>query len=132
MYNIDSTHVHSLFFSVCNHRLYMTPYNCYKNICCWHGPYSFSFSSLPSTFTLRTICAYTCTISSGWLYFPLIFSGYTPFDHFLAHLYYACFVGIYKRAHIQGIPLSGFVFICPVTCMFPLCALVILLFFCTY
>jgi hypothetical protein len=63
---------------------------CYKNIHCWHGPYSFSFSSSPSTFTLRTICTYTCTTSSDWSSSLLIFSGYIPFDCLLAHLYYIC------------------------------------------
>jgi hypothetical protein len=56
---------------------------CYKNI---HGPYSFSFSSLHSTSILRTMHAYTCTISFGWSYFHLTFSGYIPFDRFPAHL----------------------------------------------
>jgi len=46
---------------------------CYKNIHCWHGPYSFSFSSSPSTSTLRTIHTYTCTTSSGWSSFPISF-----------------------------------------------------------
>jgi len=63
---------------------------CYKNIHCWHGPYSFFFSSSPSTSIRRTMHAYTCTISSGWSYSHLTFSGYIPFDQFLAHLYHIC------------------------------------------
>jgi hypothetical protein len=38
---------------------------CYKNIHCWHGPYSFSSSLSVSTYTPRTTCAYTCNTSSG-------------------------------------------------------------------
>jgi hypothetical protein len=64
--------------------------HCYKNIHCWCGPYSFSFSSLPSTSILRTTHAYTCTISFGWSYFHPTFSGCIPFNWFPTHLYHIC------------------------------------------
>jgi len=63
---------------------------CYKNIPCWHGPYSFSCSLSPSTSILRTTHAYTCTISSGWSSFLRTFSGYILFDCFSARLYHIC------------------------------------------
>jgi hypothetical protein len=63
---------------------------CYKNISYWLGPYSFSSLFSPSTFTQGTTCAYTCNTYSGWLYLPPTFTGYIPFDHFLARLYYIC------------------------------------------
>jgi hypothetical protein len=64
--------------------------NCYKNIRCWHGLYSFPSLSSLSTSTLRTTHAYTCIIFFGWSYFPLTFSGYILSDRFPTHLYYIC------------------------------------------
>jgi len=63
---------------------------CYKNIHCWPGPYSFSSSLSPSTYTRRTTRTYTCNTYSGWLYSLLTFTGYIPFDHVLTRLYYIC------------------------------------------
>jgi hypothetical protein len=63
---------------------------CYKNIHGWHGPYSFSSSPSPSTYTLRTMRTYTCNTYSGWPYSHPTFTGYIPSDRFPAHLYYIC------------------------------------------
>jgi len=54
---------------------------CYKNICSWRGPYSFSSSLSPSTYTRKTTRAYICNTYSGWPYSSLTFIGCTPSDH---------------------------------------------------
>jgi len=38
---------------------------CYKNIRLWRGPYSFSSSPSLSTYTRKTMRAYTCNTYSG-------------------------------------------------------------------
>jgi hypothetical protein len=66
---------------ICGSDLIWSDIRCYKNTCSWHGPYSFSSSLSLSTYTRKTMHAYTCNTYSGWLYSSCIFTGCIPFDH---------------------------------------------------